>query len=187
MGLVHAWWSHLYSGRKGSHLFHSRSHAAAWEALLEGRVWHLAMCGWRGKVWPGSPSSLMWCDSSAKKSSYWLHLLLLGSGLWTILFCQIFLCMADAWIISGQMAGFGDIFIWAISKSFGDVSSLVLTASTSHSIPTEWAVPGFKWWEGQVLELSNVLSKNHRRVQKGMCTLKDWNSNSDFFQKLKSI
>lgn len=126
-------------------------------------------------------------DSSAKKSSYWLHLLLLGSGLWTILFCQIFLCMADAWIISGQMAGFGDILIWAISKSFGDVSSLVLTASTSHSIPTEWAVPGFKRWEGQVLELSNVLSKNHRRVQKGMCTLKDWNSNSDFFQKLKSI
>lgn len=63
MGLVHAWWSHLYSGRKGSHLFHGRSHAAAWEALLEGRVWHLAICGWRGKVWPGSPSSLMWCDS----------------------------------------------------------------------------------------------------------------------------
>lgn len=57
--------------------------------------------------------------------------------------------MADAWIISGQMAGFGDIFIWAIYKSFGDVSSLVLTASISHSIPIEWAVPGFKRWKGK--------------------------------------
>ena len=125
-------------------------------------------------------------ESSAKKSSYWLHLLLLGSGLWTILFCHIFLCMADAWIISGQMAEFDDIFIWAVSNSFGDVSSLVLTVSTSYSNPTKWAVPVFKRWEGQVLELLNVLSKNHRRVQKGICTLKYWNSNADFFQKLKS-
>lgn len=32
-------------------------------------------------------------DSSAKKSRCWLHQLLLGSGLWIILFYQIFLCI----------------------------------------------------------------------------------------------
>lgn len=121
----------------------------------------------------------------AGKSSHLFHQLLFGSGLWTILFCQIFLCMADAWIISGQMAGLGDILIWAISKSFGDVFSLVLTVSTSHGIPREWVVPVLKLQERQVLDLS----KNHRgpRAQRGVCALKDWNSNSDFFQKLKSI
>lgn len=71
---------------KGGHPFRGRDHAAAGEALLAGGAQHLTMCGWRGEVCPGSPSSLKWCDSrfcSAEVASYWLRQLLLGSGLGT--------------------------------------------------------------------------------------------------------
>lgn len=86
MGLGHAWWSHLSSGRQGRPPFPWQGPCCTGQALLAGGAQHLAMCGWRGEVCLGSPSSLLWGDGrffSAEVLGYWFCQLLLGSGLWT--------------------------------------------------------------------------------------------------------
>lgn len=160
-----------------------------WEALLQGGVQHLAMWGWRGKVWPGFPLSLLWYGGRFFSKEVRL---LLASVTVGIRFMDSFIlpdssvhgrCLNNLWA-DGRVWWY---FYMSHLQKFW--RCLLLGSACQHftQIPTEWAVPVFKLEDGQVLELLNDLSKNHRGVQKGIWTLKDWNSNSDFFQKLKSI
>lgn len=173
---------------KGSHCFHGRGCAVAGEALLAGGAQHLAICGWREEVCPGSPSSLMCCGgrffsievvSSGCVSYYWDQVY----GFRQILFCQIFLCMADASMISGQMSGFDYILIWAISKKFYR-RCLFLSSDCQH-----FTQHSHRMGSACLLVMGRTRLGTIKcliqgcmgpRVQKGIRALKDWNSNSVF-------
>lgn len=173
---------------KGSHLFHGRSHAAAWEEiLLEGGAQHRAMWGWRGKIWAGSPSSLMWCGG--RFFSKEVRLLVASVTIW-IRFMDYFI-LPDISVhgrcLNNLRADGRAWWYFDMSHLQKFWRCLLLSSDCQHFTwySREWVVPVLKLQERQVLDLS----KNHRgpRAQRGVCALKDWNSNSDSFQKLKSI